>query len=71
MILPSISLKESRKPILRTYRDLENRGGSTSTLAPITYATLYFHNGDVDGGDLDGCSEAMDYLDSILDGGQM
>ena len=32
---------------------------------------LYFLDGDIDGGDLNGCTEAMDDLDIDLDGGTL
>uniref|UniRef100_A0A6H2A2K9 Uncharacterized protein n=1 Tax=viral metagenome TaxID=1070528 RepID=A0A6H2A2K9_9ZZZZ len=32
---------------------------------------IYFLDGDIDGGDLNGCTEAMDDLDIDLDGGTL
>jgi len=37
----------------------------------ITGLKGFFHHGNIDGGDLNGCYEAMDNLDSDFDGGAL
>ena len=65
----TISVRETKEPILRPYRDYERRGSQPTTIPYTMLARIYFLDGDIDGGEISGMGEAMDYLDVGLDGG--
>ncbi len=63
---------------LTPYHDLERRMIYLQTiindamLSLLTRNRLYWLDGSINGGDMDGCSPAMDYLDpAAIDGGAL
>ena len=75
--IPEVREELQGRPQSRMATDLDKRNqipiiSTQSGSGTFQQNLLYFLNGNIDGGDMDGCYPAMDYLDpSSLDGGTL
>ena len=66
------NIERRGRPASKATQDMESRLPVTSSgsgIAGIAWDAIYFYTRDIDGGVIGAMGEAMDYLDTTLDGG--